>query len=78
MPEDVHFAAVQLAGELDARDQPDAVSFCRNAAFADPRNGVVVGHREHRDARGRRLGEQVLGRAVAVAVQGMGMEVDQD
>ena len=78
VPEDVHLAPVQLAGELDARHEPHAVSRCRSAAFADARDRVVVGHREDGDARGRRFGEQVLGRAVAVAVQRVGMEVDQD
>jgi len=78
VPEHVDFAAVQFAGELDAGNEPHPARLRRLRALREPRHGVVVGHCQNLHARGSGRLEQLGRRAVAVAVDGVRVQVDHE
>ena len=72
----VQLTAVELRGQLEARHRGDAVLLQRGRETSGPLDRVVVGQRGIADTTGCQRGRQRLRRLLAVAEDGVGVEVD--
>ena len=76
---DVQEVPILLFGraQLDGREDVHARLRTRSAGLGHTPNAVVVGHGEHADAGGRRLGDQLLRGVRAVGEFRVGLKVDR-
>ena len=72
----VQLTTILLGGQLEARHRGDAVLFQRRREAGGALDRIVVGQGRVADTAGCQAGRQHLGRLLAVAEDGVGVEVD--
>ena len=79
-PESQHVNRLVAPGgrDLDARDEPNAERSCRGCASVESGDRVVIGEREHADARCGGACDELRGGERSVGAVGMRVQVDRE